>query len=103
MAGAEEDRPIRASESSPHAPRRAAGAVFERDAELREPFADQVGLVEQRLLERVVLRGPLRLGAHVVPQVEEQLHETGDESIAAAERLLRGRLPEETEDTPHAS
>src|SRR3982751_1547040 len=42
---------------STDAPGRAAGAVFERDAEFAEPLADQVRLGEQGLLRRVVLRG----------------------------------------------
>src|SRR4051794_2785824 len=85
--------------ASSHAPAGAAGPVFERDADLAQALADHVGLLEQRLLHRVVLGGDLLgLGAQVVAHVDEELHQTGHELVIAAELLLLWRFPEETED-----
>src|SRR5215208_4807983 len=90
IAGAGVPRNVRTADSrlesrSADAPRGAAGAVFERDAEFAEPLADQVRLVEERFLQRVVLRGLFRDRAEVVPQVEEQLHQPRDEFVPAVE------------------
>src|SRR5262245_6057620 len=71
-------RPTGLSGTEP--PAGTAGAVLEDDAEFAEALADLVGLVEQRLLHRVVLAGDLlRLGAQAVPQVDEELHQPVDQ------------------------
>ena len=70
---------------SSHPPAGAAGPVFQRHAEFRQPLADLVGHGE--------VLGLAGVGA----EVEEQLHQAADELVVAA--LRRGdRLLEEAED-----
>src|SRR5262249_14274429 len=84
--GAGETIPGRASRSgSSDPPAGAAGAVLQRHAQLAEALAD------------LVAQGEVLGLARLVPQVDEQLHEAGDELVVAAPGLL-DRRPEQAED-----
>src|SRR4051794_33747579 len=75
---------------SPDSPGRSSRPVLESYAQLRQPLPDNVGLPEQHLLRRVGLVGDLLgLRPEVVPQLDHEVHEPGDELVVAAQA---GRL-----------